>query len=176
MNTVEYGKALFLLADEESISDRIRSEGELIKQVLAENPKYITLLDTPSISGSEKHALLDAAFKDLHPHLLNFLKILVTKRCIYLFPRMLSAYCAAYDEKNNILHASAVTAVEMTAAQKESLTKKLSDMTRKTVVLQCIVDPSVIGGVKLQFDGKQLDSSMEAQLASIRTMLKQTNL
>ena len=176
MNAQEYGKALFLLADEESIADQIKQEAECVAKILLDNPKYVTLLDTPSLSGSEKHQLLDAAFKDLHPHLLNFMKILVTKRCMYLFSHTLSAYCAAYDEKNNILHASAVTAVEMTIAQKENLTKKLSNLTGKTVVLRTVVDPKVLGGVKLQFDGKQLDSSLEAQLASLRATLKQTNL
>ena len=80
MNPAEYGKALFLLASEEGLTERIMQEAEAVVTLLSENPKYTTLLDTPAVPTAEKTALLDTAFSDLHPHLLNFLKILVTKR------------------------------------------------------------------------------------------------
>lgn len=176
MDPREYGNALYLLAKEEGITDTIKEQSEAVARLLSDNQKYITLLDTPAVATSEKIQLIDTAFTDLHTHLLSFLKILVSKRSVYLFPRAYAAYCDAYDEDNNILHAHAVTAVALSEAQANTLTSKLSKLTGKNVVLKNTVDKSLVGGMKLQFDGKQLDGTLEAQLASLRKSLKQTNL
>ena len=176
MNAAEYGKALFLLAKEENLCDRIKSEGEAIVTLLSQNPKYITLLDTPALPTAEKTQLLDQAFGHFHVHLLNFMKILVSKRAVYLYSRAYSAFMQAYDEDNNILHAHAVTAVALSDAQKQALVDKLCAITQKNVILKNTVDPAVLGGVRLQFDGVSLDSSIENQLQSLRKALKQTNL
>ena len=176
MNAAEYGKALFLLAKEEGLCDKIKTEAEAIGILLSENPKYITLLDTPALPTEEKNPLLDKAFGGFHEYLLNFMKILVSKRAVYLFSRAYSAYCRAYDEENNILHANAVTAIALNDAQSRALRAKLAAITGKNVNLKNTVDPSIVGGVRLQFDGIQLDSSIENQLESLRKTLKQTNL
>ncbi len=176
MDPREYGNALFLLAKEEGITEQIKEEAKTVTELLSKYPKYMTLLDTPAVSTSEKTALIDAAFSDLHIHLLSFLKILVSKRSVYLFSRAYAAYCGAYDEDNNILHAHAVTAVALSDTQTKALTAKLCKITGKNVVLNNTVDKTLVGGVRLQFDGKQLDSSIEAQLATLRQSLKQTNL
>ena len=176
MNPIEYGKALFLLSEEEGLTERIQSEGQSVVQLLSDNPKYITLLDTPALSTAEKNRLLDEAFSPFHEYLLNFMKILVSKRSVYLFARAYDAFCDAYDTKHNILHAKAVTAVPLDEKQHAAITKKLSSITQKNVVMENIVDPSIVGGIRLQYDGKQLDSSLRAQLDALHKSLKQTNL
>ena len=176
MDPREYGNALYLLAKEEGITDRIKEESEAVASLLSDNPKYVTLLDTPAVTGAEKNQLLDTAFTGLHTHLLSFLKILVSKRSVYLFPRAYAAYCDAYDEDNNILHAHAVTAGALSEAQADKLRNKLEALTGKNVILKNTVDKGLVGGMKLQFNGKQLDGTLEAQLVALRKSLKQTNL
>lgn len=176
MDPREYGNALYLLAKEEGITEKIKEEAAVVSKLLSDNPKYITLLDTPAVTGAEKSNLIDSAFSGLHTHLLSFLKILVSKRSVYLFSRAYAAYCDAYDEDNNILHAHAVTAVALSQAQSSALIGKLSTLTGKNVVLTNTVDKHLVGGMKLQFNGKQLDGTLEAQLVALRKSLKQTNL
>ena len=86
MDPREYGNALYLLAKEEGITDTIKEQSEAVARLLSDNQKYITLLDTPAVATSEKIQLIDTAFTDLHTHLLSFLKILVSKRSVYLLP------------------------------------------------------------------------------------------
>ena len=176
MNPAEYGRALYLLAKEEGVSKEILEQSQEVSTLLAQNPKYITLLDTPAVTSGEKLQLLDEAFGGLHVHLLSFLKILASKRAIYLFSKSYTAYKDAYEEDNNILHAYAVTAVSLDEKQSETLTSKLCRITKKNVVLHNSVDPSLVGGIRLQFNGKQLDASIEAQLATLRKSLKQSTL
>lgn len=176
MNPGEYGKALYLLAKEEGIEKEILVQSEQLVKLFSDYPKYITLLDTPAVQSSEKIELLDNAFTGLHVHLLSFMKILVSKRSMYLFPKAFKAYKDAYEEDNNILHAYAVTAVALNQKQFDVLTAKLCKITCKNVILHNTVDTRLVGGIRLQFDGKQLDASIEAQLANLKASLKQSTL
>jgi F-type H+-transporting ATPase subunit delta len=60
--------------------------------------------------------------------------------------------------------------------QVQRLTDKLSSLTGKTVQLHNQLDPSVIGGVRLDYDGKRLDDTVANRMDAIRNLLKNTVL
>ena len=61
----EYGKALFMLAEECSETERMLSDVLAADEIFRENPRYVKLLDTPAISKEEKHTLLDKSIGSL---------------------------------------------------------------------------------------------------------------
>ena len=86
------------------------------------------------------------------------------------------AYREVYNRDHGILEVCAVTAVPLTAQQTEKLTQKLIRVTGKTIDLQNRVDPSCLGGIRLDYDGKRLDDTIANRLASIGALLKSTVL
>ena len=54
--------------------------------------------------------------------------------------------------------------------------KKLEDLTHKTVQLTNRIDPEVLGGVRLDFDGKCVDDTLTHRLESLRHLLNHTIL
>ena len=48
--------------------------------------------------------------------------------------------------------------------------------TGKTIELDCRIDPETLGGVRLDFDGKQVDGTVRRRLEDIRGLLKNTVL
>lgn len=169
-----YGKALFELAQENQNAAQVRSELQLVLDVLQKNPDYITLMDTPAVSTKEKCALLHSAFGALDDMLGNFLSILCEKRSFFRFNACAQAYFAAYDEANDILRATAITAVAMKRKQREALRTKLAQLTGKNVELTNRIDPSVLGGVTLRYAGVQIDDSIQARLETLRRSLTET--
>lgn len=169
-----YGKALFELAQENKNAAQVRSELMLVCDVLRKNPEYITLMDTPAVSSKEKCALLRSAFGKLDAMLGNFLSILCEKRSFYRLNACAQAYFAAYDEANDILRATAITAVPMSRKQQEALRKKLSALTGKKIELTNRIDPSVLGGVTLRYAGVQIDDSIQTRLETLRRSLTET--
>lgn len=167
----EYGKALYMLADEENITDTVLEQLSLIKRILSDNPEYIKLLDTPAVPNDKRIDLIDRAFGDSETILLNFIKILCAKRSIYQFGKCVSEYTKIYDKENNIIRAIARTAVPMTDMQLSMLKDKLEHITKKTVVLENRVDDSVIGGVAVSMPDIQLDGSIKSKLKSLRESL-----
>ena len=176
INAYEYGKALFSLAEEDGISDEVFSELEAIVGVLADNPDYKTLLDTPAIPSGEKPNLIDEAFASAHPYVRDFLKILSERRAIGALGECFRVYGTCLDESRGILRATAKTAVPMTEAQIEKLAAKISAITGKTAILTNVCDPSVIGGVSLMLDGTRFDGSIKARLENFRQQLSALTL
>lgn len=169
-----YGKALFELSQENQTEVQVRRQVQLVDDVLHQNPEYITLMDTPALSTREKCALLHAAFEKLDAMLNNFLSILCEKRSFYRFHACAQAYYDAYDEAKNILRATAITAVAMKQRQCKALGEKLSELTGKNVELTNRIDPSVIGGVTLRYEGMQIDDSIRSRLDTLRRTLAET--
>ena len=172
-----YGQALYDLAKEEGLGKSILEELIVLKDVFAQNPQYYKLLSAPDIPKQERCGILDEAFRGkVNPYVLNFLKILTEKGYIRLFPDCCDAYRGFYNEDNGILVVKAVSAVALSAAQMQKLTEKLSATTGKTIDLQCSIDPAALGGLRLNFDGKQVDGTVQNRMDAISRLLKNTVL
>ena len=173
-----YGQALYDLAHSEGLSKAILDElGILNHCFTVEEPAFLKLLSTPTLTKQERCQILDDSFRGkLQPYLLNFLKILTEKGYIRHFSHCCDAYQENYYRDNNILLVKAVTAVPLTIDQLKRLTKKLSSITGKQIELRCAVDPNCLGGVRLDYDGKRLDDTVAHRLAAVRSALKNTVL
>lgn len=170
-----YGGALYELAVEEGSGERILREMTVVDSAFGENPDYLYLLSTPALPKAERCDILDRCFRDrVDGNLLNFMKILCENGTIRRFSGCLREYRRRYNEDNGILEAVAVTAVPLSGELAEKLRDRLCEVTGKSVDLTCRVDPSCLGGVRLEMDGARLDGTVSGRLEDIRRRLKET--
>ncbi len=170
----EYAEALFLLTEEESLSDTVLEELSEISALLTENSDYIKLLDTPSVPKEERMSLIDEAFSGVSEYVVNLMKILAERHLAYIFPRTAKEYKALYNTSRGIEEVEAVTAAPMDKEQIEKLKSALEKKTAKTVIIKNTVDGSVLGGMKLRYMGKQLDGTIRSRLDAFERSLKNT--
>lgn len=173
-----YGQALYDLALSEGLTEPIFNEfGVLNHCFTVEEPGFIKLLSAPTLTKQERCNILDDSFREkVQPYMLNFMKILAEKGYMRHFSDCYAAYRENYCRDNDILLVKAVTAVPLSPDQLERLTKKLNAITGKQIELRGQVDPSCIGGVRLDYDGKRLDDTVAHRLEAVRSMLKNTVL
>ena len=86
------------------------------------------------------------------------------------------SFAALYNQDNGILPVTAVTAVPMTDKQVAALTMKLQQITGKRIELVSKLDPNVLGGMRLDYDGKRVDDTVAHRMDAVRNMLKNTVL
>ena len=170
----EYGKALFLLTEECGTTDTALTDITAADEIFKNNPEYVKLLDTPSVTKAEKLALTDEAFSSFDENVRNLIKILCEKRLIFTFSEVKKAYSALYNESRGIECVEAVTAVPMTDTQLSRMAEKLASMTGKKIIIKNTVTPEILGGVKLRYSGKQLDGSVKTRLDKFEQSLKNT--
>ena len=173
-----YGQALYDLAQSESLAKPILDQlGTLQHCFTVAEPDFVKLLSTPAIPKQERCRILDDSFRGkVQPYVLNFLKILTEKGYMRHFSDCCDMYRDCYYRDNGILLVQAVSAVPLTTDQLERLTKKLIAITGKQIELRCRVEPGVLGGIRLDYDGKRLDDTVAHRLDAIRGVLKNTIL
>ena len=164
-----YGGSLYDLAAEEGLETRVLDELDEAAKLIRDDPEYLRLLSTPSIPKKERCALLDEAFRgQVHLYVLNFLKILCENGTLRELGGCTRAYRIRYNAAHGILEATAITAIAMTAAQTEQLRQKLETITGKKIDLATKIDPSVLGGIRLDIEGTELDGTVQNRLATLR--------
>ena len=174
---VTYGSSLFDLAVEEGKLQTYMDELLSLRQALEENPQLLTLLDCRSIVKEERLAILDTCFKGkMQDYLLNFLKILCQRGAALQLPDCIRQFELCYFDACGIMEAKAVTAKALSPALVKKLTKKLESITGKTVLLRCVVDPAVLGGVRLEFMGREMDGTIRRRLDEVSKNLADLTL
>ncbi len=172
-----YGKSLYDLAAEEKLAERIMEELTCVQELFREFPEYIDLLQEPSVPKKERLGLLDEAFGDaLQPYLLNFLKLLTEKGLLREFHSCCRAYRSRYNESHGIVDAVVVSAAELDAAQEKRLLERLEAISGKNVVLHRKTDPAVLGGVRVEMEGRLYDGTVRGRISDLRRKLEETVL
>lgn len=171
----EYGGALWELCAEENCAAEMRADVLSVLSVLRGEADYIRLLSSPNIPAEERLALMDEAFRGkAHPYLLNFLKLLCERGHAGCICGCLEEFCRRYDEAYRIENVTVWSAVELTKAQKDALGQKLSEKLQKNVRLTAKVDPTLLGGVRVQTQNESFDGSVLGKMGTIRHDLIQT--
>lgn len=172
-----YAEALFEVASEDGIDGLILDQYAQVRALFDENPDYIKLIYAPNIPKGERTALLDEAFSGrIHPFLLSFLKLLCENGYIYEYGYCEACYRKEYNKAHGIISGVAVSAVPLRTEQMKKLRARLCELSGKTVDLVNRVDPSVIGGIRLEYEGVELDGTLRQRFAGIEKTLSETLL
>ena len=169
----EYGGALYLLCEEEKCSEECLMQLLIVRNLLSSNADYVRLMDAPTVSQAEKLAALDEAFaSQVHTYILNFLKILTENGYFSFFGECCDEFVQRYNADRNICIAKITTASPLSEDQLHRLREKLEKATGKTVDMRVTTDPSLIGGLRAELDGRLIDGSVRNKIDSIRDNLK----
>ena len=173
---VHYGDALFELAAAEGCDGEILDQMGQMAGLFAQNPGYARLLDAPTLRREERCALVDQAFGgQVHPYLLNTLKLMAERALTAGFSGAEAQYRRSYQKAHGILEMRAVTAVPMSEAMQKKLCDRLAELTGKQIQLSCSVDPALLGGIRLESEGRELDGTVRGRLDALRRSLLRKN-
>lgn len=102
----------------------------------------------------------------------NLLRLLVERQRIVDLSNIARAYRELVDEKAGRVRATVTSAAPLSADLTAKLGAALAGMTKKRIVLDTKVDPSLIGGVTAQVGSTVLDGSLKTQLEQLRESLR----
>ena len=163
----EYGKALFMLAEERGSTEAIKVDAECLIEVFAQNPDYVRLLDTPALTKDERLLAIDESLAGLDKDLRNLVKIFSEIHSVYNLIPTLKCYLEEYDISKGIIRMEVISAIPLNDSERERLQKRLEGETGGTVILKETVDPSILGGLIIRGMGKQEDCSLASRLRAI---------
>lgn len=170
----EYAEALFALACEEGREAEFLTALERIEKILEEQPDYAALLSSPSIPLNERLEAVEAALADGFPkYVISWVQLLCEKGRIGCFSECVKEYRALLAAKNAVVTAKVTSAVPLTEGEAEALKQKLEKISGQTVLLDCTVDPALLGGVVVEMNGRVMDGSLRHRLRAVKEVMEQ---
>ena len=167
----EYASALFSLAYEKNLVNEIKEDLENIKVAIKQNPEYLDILSSPALTLSQRLSLIDEAFGNRNKYTVSFLKLLCENREIMTLGETIDEFFLLVKELENRAVAKIYYAFELTGEQKEKLVCKLKSITKKEIDPIYIEDKGLIGGIKIELDGRVLDGSLSTRLNNIKGVI-----
>lgn len=168
----EYGEALFELARDEHVLDEIHGELQEVSKLMKAQPDFVRLLASRAIEREARIKVVDDTFKGrANTYLVNFMKLMVEKERFDCFPDCVKWFHQRYNDELGIVEATVTSAVPLSENDQEALRQKLQNMSRRKVALITRVDPAVIGGVRVEMDGRRYDNTIQNKLGRLRQSL-----
>lgn len=169
-----YGGSLYDLAAEEQLTDIMQEQMGVILELFRENPDYVKLLMEPSIPQEERNGLIEKAFgAQAERYLVNFLKLLCERSILAEFAGCCEEFTRRYNVDHNIAEAVVTSAVALSEQQFEALKEKLEKISGKQISLTNRIDSSVLAGLRVELEGKQLDGTVQSRLAGVSRKLNE---
>ena len=164
-----YAKALFELALEMKILDRVNQDMLLVKSVTVENPEFKRLLTSPIIPPGKKSQIIKGIFeKHLERLSLRFLQLVVKKEREAYLPNIVESFISMYKKFNNILPVKLTTAQPIDDEIRREMLTLLKDTTHKKIELEEKVEENLIGGFVLNLEDSQYDASLRKKIDRLR--------
>ena len=167
-----YASALYSLLNEKERHEYLSALSDIKKDF--ENQKELfSLLCSYAVSQKEKETILQKVYWNIPlKHLLPFLNLLCKKHRIIHFCEVFDAYSSLCNEEMNVKEGIAYSVSPLSKDQLGEIEKALGKKAGGKIKLKNILDPSLLGGVKVALDGKVYDGSLRGKLAELKKQLK----
>ena len=178
-----YARALFELAEKENRLAEMDAGLHALAAVLETQPKVLLLAANPTLTDSEKYALVLKALPESGTGLLaRFLRVLIEKKRFALLFNIQKIFHESFEKKQGVQEVVMISAVPLSsgflAKLKAVLTKGLRASplasgpgARTEIRLIPRTDRSILGGFVLRFAGKEIDCSFRSRLDEIQQKL-----
>jgi F-type H+-transporting ATPase subunit delta len=167
-----YSRALFQVAKEHDIVDRVHDELGQFADALEEDRELRLFFFSPYFSSEEKKDGVARVVDGGDEHLVRFLELLAERHRMPVIHRIRRAYDAMWAEENKLLPVSVTSAVELDEGLVESIGERIQQQTGRHVELSSQVDPDVLGGLVLRVGNMVLDASVRNRLEQLRKQVQ----
>lgn len=161
-----YAQAIFELAHEKNSLEICQKGLERIAE-LTQAESLMALLENPKLPFEAKERLVKEGLGEVHPFVFNLALLLFSKDSLRLTGDISNQYRLLFDAYRGIERAELTTAVPLDEKDKEALSKRVGEITGRTVTLDLQVDPSILGGFIARIGDMLIDGSVRQNLDSL---------
>lgn len=169
--TVEkvYADALFQAAGELGRESEILSEALTFAEIFRKEPEFRIFLTSPVISPAEKKEFLVRILADrISETFLHFLFVLIDKGRVRALPGITETLKKLSDRTEGFVEGTVFSVEPLEENRLKQIETETGRLLRKNVRLENVLDPGLIGGVRIRIDGKIIDASLRKRLERFR--------
>ncbi|MCB9252243.1 MAG: F0F1 ATP synthase subunit delta [Flavobacteriales bacterium] len=167
-----YAKSIVELAGSQGKLDEVYSDIQSFHDVAKENHDLVSMLNSPVIKAESKLSILKSVFKNSQPLFQLFIEKVVDAKRENHLPEIASQFIQIYNNKKGIATATVTSAMPLSEANlnniKEYIAKKIN---KPHVKLSVKTDPTIVGGLIINYEDKLLDMSIRNELHKLKQFL-----
>ena len=170
-----YAKAVFELARDGKELDRLDQDIDALETAIGDSSDFRGLIHSPVYSRSDQGDAI-AAIADkmgLSSTVANTLKLMATKRRLFVLPQLLAALRDLIADEKGEVTAEVRAATQLSAEQEEKLAATLKGSVGKDVKMKVTVDESLIGGLIVKVGSQMIDTSIASRLSALQNTMKE---
>lgn len=166
-----YAEAAFEVATRDGTVDDWRNELE-VAATLVGDERVLDVLRNPAIAGEQRSDALAGILGDrVSRPVQNLIQLMLRRGRIDELPRVAAEFRRLDDERQGVIHATAISATELTQDEVRALTARLEQQTGGRIALDLEVDPSLLGGIVVRVGDRLIDGSVRGRLERLRNQL-----
>lgn len=169
-----YAAALAGVALEQQSGERVRKDLAAFVDTYAGSADLRNFIESPAVGPEMKHKVIEdlAAKMNLATPVRNFAFLLVKHRRTEMMREIQQAFETELNARLGIAEAEVVSARELSAAERDRLTKALERRTGKKIEARFRQDESLVGGAVIRVGSTVYDGSVREQLTRLRERLE----
>lgn len=165
---IRYAKAILEIAQSTGNTTAVNADMLLVVATVNENEELKTFLLNPTIKGDHKFAALNSIFAAVQPTTKSLFQLLLANKRFEILTAIALEYNSLLDELNGVEVAKVTTAIAMTAELEQQILSKIKTFSNKSITLENVVDPAIIGGFVLRIGDKQYNASVANRLQQLK--------
>ena len=173
-NSKNMAAALLVVARKIDAVDEVQRSIKLVLELLKKDAQFRAFMQSKRFTTKEKTEVIRFGLKDYcHPILQELLIIEIGENPTILLRDLSYFFDAMVIDELNIVPVTAYVADELSIIEIADLQKTLEKSIGKDTELDLIVDPSLLGGIKLRIENMYLDASIKTKMDNLRRDLLQ---
>jgi len=163
-----YASSLLSLATEQNILDDVLKDMNTIGRVIDESKELEVILKSPVINAHQKIAIMRKLFGgSIHILSEKFIELLIKNSRETHLHEVVFSFIKLYDLQKDIKTAYITTSKPLNEDNLAKL-KEITKMIKSdSISIVQKIDPSIIGGFKLNVDDYQIDASVQSKLKEL---------
>lgn len=167
----EYAKAIFELAIEQGLTLEVKKELDAINELLNDND-FNRFMNSLSIKIEDKKKVIQKSLNDFSELTIDFICVLLDNRRFNLFVDINKEFNKILLEKSNNINVKLYSTKALSDLQIERLKPSIINrLNNKNIIIENIVDESLIGGIVIYANDEKIDLSTKNSLEKLKASL-----
>jgi F-type H+-transporting ATPase subunit O len=163
-----YANATYVAASKAGQLDKVESELASLAAAASQSPAFSRFLENPLISRADKTTYVESLEK-VSPLTRNLLVTMAGNARLNELPKVASAFSKLMKATRGEVDAKIISAEPLSAAQLKDVQTAMKSQVPagKKVIIETVVDPSIVGGLQMQIGDQFLDLSVKSRIEEI---------
>ena len=181
-SVIRYSNALYGLAVDKKIQNKMYEECKSLLRVFSENPSFATIFKSQLLNKKKQISVVSELFSEkkekkllISKDLLGLIILLAKNARLNILEEVLKGYIELHTADNKEIKVNVTSVIKINDSLETKLKKILSKNGKMKVKIINLIDKDLLGGLIIQIGSNLIDTSIKTKLNKVKNAMKGAN-